>query len=372
MGEQNLKTDVLVIGSGPIGATFARLLGDAGRNVVMIDTGPQLSTRPGWHLANAFIYQQHPNLFLSIVLAQLETFSVPPNERRELPEGAYVPPKDGRVNFENPKQKSGLNMPFAAATYAVGGMGTHWTCCTPDPVPMERTSFIPENQWPILLAIARKLLNVHTDAFSPSFTNEVVKDVLNQEGFPVTNLSMAAEKRQNQSPENAHMVTWTGSDTVLRPLLDGSPEKRQRLTILSEHRAERLLTNGPRVDGAEVLDLTNSTRRSIFADTVVVAAGPFLTPLVLWRSGIRPDALGRYLNGNHTVSGQVVLNTDVIDRLRAIPDNPMHDDKVVPIAWDDPPVMLGTNPTRDKPWHTQIQRMGQYPQLRPPGAHRHS
>jgi hypothetical protein len=111
---------------------------------------------------------------------------------------------------------------------------------------------------------------------------------------------------------------------------------------------------------ALVPDFTNFSCERIFADTVVVAAGPFLTPSVLWRSGIRPDALGRYLNGNQTVSSKVVLTTGIINQLRAIPENWMKDDPIVLIPWDDPPVMLGTDPTPQKPWHTQIQRTSRY------------
>ena len=75
-----LKTDVLVIGSGPVGCTFARKLVKAGKSVLLIDAGSQLSDRPGWHLKNAFIFQRDTNRFTGVIEGHLEPISVPTDD----------------------------------------------------------------------------------------------------------------------------------------------------------------------------------------------------------------------------------------------------------------------------------------------------
>ena len=75
-----IKTDVLVIGSGPVGCTFARLLEEGGRQVLMIDAGCQLSARPGQHLKNSYFFQRDTNSFSSMIRGHLHNFSIPTNE----------------------------------------------------------------------------------------------------------------------------------------------------------------------------------------------------------------------------------------------------------------------------------------------------
>ena len=80
--------DVLIVGSGPVGCAFARklVLDDTEKKlrdlkVLMIDSGAQLTPRPGEHLKNSFLYQRNVNLFTGIIKSHLHTLSVPADKR---------------------------------------------------------------------------------------------------------------------------------------------------------------------------------------------------------------------------------------------------------------------------------------------------
>lgn len=72
-----VEVDVLVVGSGPVGCTFARKLHEKGRSIYMIDAGAQLSETPGWHLKNSYLYQRNVNEFTGVISGHLHHLSVP-------------------------------------------------------------------------------------------------------------------------------------------------------------------------------------------------------------------------------------------------------------------------------------------------------
>jgi pyranose oxidase len=158
------KVDVLIIGVGPIGCTFARYLASEGRKVLMIDAGAQLSPRPGENLKNAFVYQRNIDRFTFVIQGNLNPLSVPTG-------GVSTPTLDPFAfrarrtirSGQNPRQDPAKNLPAAAATYAVGGMFTHWTCNTPRHHPtMEQIPFVPAEEWDRLYSEAERVFNVHT------------------------------------------------------------------------------------------------------------------------------------------------------------------------------------------------------------------
>jgi hypothetical protein len=52
------KVDVLIVGSGPVGATVARVLveGDPTKKILMVDLGAQLTALPGTNAKNMYLY----------------------------------------------------------------------------------------------------------------------------------------------------------------------------------------------------------------------------------------------------------------------------------------------------------------------------
>ena len=371
---KNMEVDVLIVGSGPVGSTFARKLVEAGRSVFMVDMGAQHSRRPGEHLKNSFLYQRNVDLFASVIRGHLHNLSIPTNDQpvMTLDPGAFhydsARFRGFTLNNQNPDQDPDTNLPGAGVTYAVGGMTTHWTCATPRHHPtLERSDVYPDAEWDRLYDQGEKLLNTHKHEFDDSIRHVVVRDALQEEfselpeGYGVQNLPLAVERRK----DNPRFVHWTCTDTVLGPLADGD-QSEEPFILKPEHRCTRLVpsSDGSRVEYAEIQNLMEWETIHVKANTYIVCCNAYLTPQVLYNSGIRPAPLGRFLTEQPMAFCQIVLNQDIVDRIL---ENPRFADRVrahmeqnpndpVPIPEEEPEPQAWIPVSDDRPWHCQIHR----------------
>ncbi len=368
------RADVVIVGSGPVGATFARTLVDRGLSVLVLEAGAQLSARPGQNLKNAYIYQRDPDLFAPVMRGHLHLLSVPLSGRPELAVDPLAVPETGANrssarNAENPDQDPYRNIPAAAACYAVGGMATHWTGACPRHHPtVERYDGIAEQDWERYYAQGEQLLGVRRGEFDSSLRQRLLIDALRQEfselpaGYEVQPLPLAA-KRHERNPQ---MVHWTGVDTILGDLADPGGHDEEQFSILPQHLCSRLVQDrdGSRIEYAEARDLVGMRTVRIFADRYVVACGAVLTPQLLWASGIRPFALGRYLTEHPTAFCQVILLQDLVDKIykderfaeEIKSHQELYPDDILPIPPTDPAPSIWIPVTEGRPWHAQINR----------------
>jgi pyranose oxidase len=374
MDADTLHVDVLIVGSGPAGCTYARKLVEAGRSVYMIDMGAKLSRRPGAHLKNSFLYQRNIDLFASVIRGHLHELSVPTNDQPVL----TLDPSAFRVdtdkfpgfshNNQNPDQDPSKNLIGAAATYIVGGMATHWTCATPRHHPtIERSDIYPNQEWGRLYGQAEALLNTHAHEFDGSIRHTVVRDTLQAEfselpaEYGAQNLPLAVERRK----DNPELVHWSGSDTVLGRLADGNQDE-EPFVLKEQHRCTRLVRSGDgsRIEYAEIQNLVEWRTINVYANTYVVCCNAYLTPQVLYNSGIRPDPLGHFLTEQPMAFCQIVLRQEIVDR---IADDSRFAEKVkahrdlnardpIPIPMTDPEPQVWIPVSDDRPWHCQIHR----------------
>jgi choline dehydrogenase-like flavoprotein len=228
-------------------------------------------------------------------------------------------------------------------------MFTHWTSQTPRQHPqLERGSFIDAAEWDPLYDRAEALVGSRTDLYDSSVRHRAIIRALGEhygrrlpEGHGVQSLPMAGQRH----PDNPAFVRFTGTDTVLGPLLDDTGVvdgvESGRFRILANHRCRRLVQAGGVVHEAEVEDVQSWRTLRIGAATTIVACGPILTPQLLFASGIRPLALGRYLHEHPMCCAQIVLSGPIAGE---------------PIPENDPPPMVWIPVSEDRPWHAQVHR----------------
>lgn len=285
------SVDVAIVGSGPAGATYARILSERapGASIAMFEAGPTVSNPPGAHVKNiagaderaeAQSRSEGPGAGAATVDSP---GAVKGGDRLARP-GTFLLEDGYRIGDED-------GLPVVSFSSNVGGMGAHWTGACPRPGGSERIGFIPELDE--LLDEADRLLGVTTDAFdSAPFTALVrerlaaVVDAGREPAARVQRMPLAVHRR-----EDGRLV-WSGSDVVMGAVTRANP----RFTLFDESLVTGVLREDGRAAGVAVRDLRDGREHAVRARFVVVAADALRTPQVLWASGIRPAALGRTLN----------------------------------------------------------------------------
>ncbi|MFE4468602.1 GMC oxidoreductase [Leifsonia sp. NPDC056824] len=304
--------DVVIVGSGPTGAAYARILSEEapGATVALFEVGPTVSDPPGAHVKNiedaatraeAQERSEGPG-------AGAETVngpgSVTAGQRRARP-GTYLLDE----GFQEPGEDG---LPVVAFSSNVGGMGAHWTAACPRPGDSERIAFLPDLDK--LLDEADRLLGVTTDAFDGAPFTAVVRERL----AAAVDGGRPAAQRVQRMPLAVHRgddgrLVWSGSDVVFGDATRANPG----FTLYDDSLVTRVLLEDGRAAGVEVRDRRTGDLHTVAARFVVVAADALRTPQVLWASGIRPAALGRMLNDQT----QVVYAARIRDAAQVAAEN---------------------------------------------------
>jgi choline dehydrogenase-like flavoprotein len=344
--------DVAIVGSGPSGAAYARILSELcpTARVATFEVGPLLAHPPGVHVKNIVDPDER---------ARAQRLSEGP-----APLGADTPTStmDGYAT-ESPRlvrpgtfllasgyQQPGEDgLPGAAMSSNVGGMGAHWTGACPRPGGQERVAFLDDLDE--LLSEGERLLNVETHAFSDApFADEVRKrlsavlDSGRDEDRRVAPMPLAVVRHEDGR------VTWSGSDVVFGEVTRANPN----FTLVPEALVSEIVVIDGRATAVRVRDMQSGGEHVVPARFVVVAGDSLRTPQLLWASGVRPRALGRYLNDQP----QTVFAVRLRD-VRHVPEeavDPREEPGIVPqsgVSW--------VPYTDDEPFHGQVMQLDASP-----------
>jgi len=304
---------VAVVGSGPIGSAYARTILEQHptAHVIMFEAGPQLTERPGASVRNIADPEEKARAREMSQGPQSGAF----RESLGIPAGAVVEgmftARQGThlLDFGGDGSAHAPTFPAVAAATNVGGQGAHWTCAIPRPAFSEKIAFIDDEEWEGLIATAEALLHHQAAAFADSPIGGAIRSLLDDEfgaelpdGYGVGTLPVAGDPQPDGS------MVWTGADMVLGPLIETGTDESARFELHDLSLVRRIEHEAGVVSGVTVEDLRTGESSFVAADLVVVAADAFRSPQLLWASGIRPDALGRYLTEHHVVISTVSLD----------------------------------------------------------------
>ncbi|MFE6159671.1 GMC oxidoreductase [Streptomyces sp. NPDC056486] len=303
--ESTSDVTVVIIGSGPTGATYAHQIHEAhpSAGVLLVEAGPVLTDPPGMHMTAIADIEERER---ARVAAQgpfqrpygIATASAIAHNQSREERGRALVTRPGMFPVGS-GDTSGDGLPAAQQSCNVGGMGALWFGASPRPGDAERVDCVDRDELDEAYAVAERLLRVSATQFSDSAFATHLERVLGEEldegrspDRRVRAMPMAAVRTGNQ-------VRRSGTDVILRELPTGPAAG---VELRADTLCEKVLVEDGRAVGVRLRDRATGAVSVVRADYVVVAADPLRTPQLLFASGVRPQALGRYLNEHPQVS----------------------------------------------------------------------
>jgi choline dehydrogenase-like flavoprotein len=295
-------TKVVVVGSGPIGSAFALTLHnlDQTSEITMFEVGPNATDPTGRHVRTLESTEE-------LEKAQLMCQG-PKRDVKEDPSKMHtgvVLARPGTFLVEDGKSDS--QMPATAMSANVGGMGTHWTAACPRFGEGEIPEFVDRDEFMSDFDEAWRILKVTQKAFENWPLGNQLRERLGARFNP----GRAKDREVQPMPLAVQVIDnrtwWTGTDVIIADILD-SP----RFNLVPETLVTEVIHDGTRATGVRIRDVRSGAESTVDADVVFVAGDSIRTPQLLFKSGIRPQALGRYLDDHGQILGLAELPEDLV------------------------------------------------------------
>ncbi|KAF0384491.1 pyranose oxidase [Gigaspora margarita] len=330
--------DAVIVGSGPLGSTYARKLIEAGYKVAMVEVGASESNPPGLHLLNAYRYQVDPGAF--DIKSQLHFLSVPTSE------DAYPETLDQTSTFKN------------------GLRGN------------ERfNNLVPEDEMDKLYEEAETYLHTSQDPYNHTMLQTTVLKALkmryDEEKSPRA-LPVAVRYKKGDDPDEIPFYFWTGSHDILRK----ENFENKNFVLIEKHLAQILqpkIDNTSIIDGLIIKDLFKRGQNEILikAKVFIICAGAVNTPQLLYNSMIKNSnwdieipALGKNLCDQTMANCQIVLNKEIVEKMLEDPawsenfkkHKETYPNDPVPIPFGVPGPQCSIPYTDKRPWYCEVFR----------------